>query len=229
MEEVLIPDGFLRLRDAVASLVKGMYASFPQPKPLHKVKLDHQKASVGFGPWKEAAAQRLRAAACNGELSIFVIDNSNREPVVLRPDIVGRLMIVRGGLPEHPIRPTIKIAGGDARLFKLLTSGILLVSRNDFVSWYETQRRKGRWPSQRSKKALGHGRPSKITASLREAVGNALQQRKVSVAELRRCLIASGRTDVPSIDTLERLVDQLHRETGRSEFFRNKRSRRKRI
>ena len=56
MEEVLIPDGFLRLRDAVASLVKGMYASFPQPKPLHKVKLDHQKASVGFAPWKEAAA-----------------------------------------------------------------------------------------------------------------------------------------------------------------------------
>jgi hypothetical protein len=90
------------------------------------------------------------------------------------------------------------------------------------------ERRKGRWPSQHLGKGPADGRPSRITRSLRNAVAKALRERKRRVAELRRDLIASGRTDVPSVDTLERLVDQLHRETGRPEFFRMKRRRPKR-
>jgi hypothetical protein len=67
-----------------------------------------------------------------------------------------------------------------------------------------------------------------MTSSLRTAVAGALRERKRSVAELRRDLIASGRNDVPSVDTLERLVDLLHRETGNPEFYRMKRRRVKR-
>jgi hypothetical protein len=51
---------------------------------------------------------------------------------------------------------------------------------------------------------------------------------QVSVAELHRTLIASGRSDIPSIDTLERLLNQLYRETGDPLFFRTRRRRRKR-
>jgi hypothetical protein len=51
---------------------------------------------------------------------------------------------------------------------------------------------------------------------------------KVSIAKLHRLLIASGHIEVPSPDTLARLVDQLHAETGEAGFLRAKRPRRKR-
>jgi hypothetical protein len=83
--------------------------------------------------------------------------------------------------------------------------------------------------AQHGKKKRGAGRPTKMTAALRSAVTDALRERgQVSVAELHRTLIASGRSDIPSIDTLERLLNQLYRETGDPHFFRAKRRRRKR-
>jgi hypothetical protein len=220
-----IPDGFLRIPDAVAVLIRGMYATFRQPKPIHKIKLDHQKALVVFGPWKEHAAERIRTAACEGALPLYVAVNSDQQPVLLHPDVVGRLITVRGGLPEHPIRPSIKTVHGDTRLLKLLSAGLVLLRRRDFEAWYKSERRKGRWPSQRLRKRPAEGRPSRITSGLRKAVAEALRERTRGVAELRRDLIASGRNDIPSVDTLERLLDQLHRETGRPEFFRKKRRR----
>jgi hypothetical protein len=223
-----IPDGFLRMRDVVAELIKGMYATFRQPKPIHKIKRVHQKASVVFGPWKQHAAERIRTAACNGDLPLYVALSADQPPTKLHPDVVGRLITVRGGLPEHPIRPSLKTVHGDTRLLKLLSSGLLLLRRHNFEAWYKAERRKGRWPSQRLKKGLVEGRPSRMTSSLRTAVAGALRERKRSVAELRRDLIASGRNDVPSVDTLERLVDLLHRETGNPEFYRMKRRRVKR-
>ena len=48
------------------------------------------------------------------------------------------------------------------------------------------------------------------------------------IAKLHRLLCVSGRYDVPSPDTLARVVDELHQETGEPEYFRPKRSRRKR-
>jgi hypothetical protein len=226
MPETAIPDGFLRLPDAVATLAKAMYATFRQPKPLHRLKREHQKASIGFGPWKEQAAQRIRTAASNGELPLYVGGNSDQQPMLLRLDLVSGLITVRGGLPERPVRPSLRSVGGDARLLKVLSSGRLLVRQDDFVAWYNSERHKGRWPSQRLRKRPAEGRPSKVTSSLRTAVAEALGEHKRSISALHRDLIASGRTDVPSVDTLERLVDQLYRETGRPEFFRNRRRRR---
>ena len=229
IEEPSVPDGFLRIRDVIAALARGMYATFPQPKPVHAIKFDHQKASVIFGPWKEHAAQRLRAASCDGDLPIYAKGNSDPQPVMIPADVVGRLIPVRGGLPEHAIRPNLKTTGGDPRLLKVLSSGVLLVRQDDFGAWYKSERRKGRWSSQRLRKEAPEGRPSRVNNVLRDAVANALRERKRSPAELRRDLIASGSPDVPSVDTLERLIDRLYRETGRPEFFRNKRRRRSRV
>ena len=42
----------LSLSRAVAILTKGMFGGFRQTKPVHKIKLEYQKAPVVFGPWK---------------------------------------------------------------------------------------------------------------------------------------------------------------------------------
>jgi hypothetical protein len=114
----------------------------------------------------------------------------------------------------------LKIAGGDEHLLHMLKIGTLVVCESEFAYWYKAERRRNRWPSQHSStKKRGAGRPTKRTA-LRSATAEVLRQAgQISVANLRRILIASGRTDVPSVDTLARLVDQLHRETGEPNFL----------
>lgn len=69
------------------------------------------------------------------------------------------------------------------------------------------------------------GRPSQQTDGLRNAVAAIMQEGKITTAELRRRLVSSGRTDVPSEDTLARVVDELYRETGEARFRRRKRAR----
>jgi hypothetical protein len=220
----------LPLSAAVAVLMRGMFGGLPQAKPVHKIKRDYQKASVVFGPWKESAQQRVRMAAVRGELPVYVKSCSDPTPLLVPPDVIARLMVVRGGLPDHPIRPTLKIVGGNERLLRVLQTGTLLVREKEFASWYNAERRRSRWPSQQSsKKSRSAGRPTKMTAALQRAVADALRGHlDVSVAQLRRMLLASGRSDVPSVDTLERLLGQLYRETGDPRFFRAKRRRRKR-
>jgi hypothetical protein len=206
-----------------------MFGGFRQTKPVHKIKLDYQKAPVVFGPWKESAQQLLREAALIGKLPVYAKRCSDPAALLVPPDVIARLMTVRGGLPDHPIRPTMKATGGDEHLLRVLQTGTLLVRQNEFASWYKAERRRNRWPSQHGKKKRGAGRPTKMTAALRSAVTDALRERgQVSVAELHRTLIASGRSDIPSIDTLERFLNQLYRETGDPHFFRAKRRRRKR-
>jgi len=113
--------------------------------------------------------------------------------------------------------------------------GVLLVRTTDFEAWYQSERGKGKWPSQRSKSKLkiGSGRPTKQTETMRNAVIRLVREEKwggeIGVTELRRLLIDSGRNDVPSTDTLRRMVDQLHRETGEPALFRKAPARRKRL
>jgi hypothetical protein len=224
-DEQLLP-----LSAAVAVLMRGMFGGFPQTKPVHKIKRDYQKAPVVFGPWKEYAQQRVRMAAVIGELPVYAKNCSDPAPLLVPPDVIARLMVVRGGLPDHPIRPTLKIVGGNERLLRVLQTGTLLVREKEFASWYKAERRRNRWPSQHSsKKGRGAGRPTKMTAALQRAVADALREHSdVSVAQLHRILLASGRCEVPSVDTLERLLGRLYRETGDPRFFRAKRRRRKR-
>ncbi len=55
----------------------------------------------------------------------------------------------------------------------------------------------------------------------------AMRERKTSIPRLRRHLLELGHSDVPSEDTLARLVDELYTETGEPAFRRAKRSRQK--
>jgi hypothetical protein len=142
-----------------------------------------------------------------------------------------RLIASRGSLPDHPIRPSIKSAEGNERLFALLTVGLLVVRASDFEDWYQSERAKGRWPSQRSKSKISEGRPTKQTEAIRNAVLALVRDHKWNgkdpISGLQRLLVASGRSEVPSQDTLARLVDHLHSEMGEAELLRIPRRRRK--
>jgi hypothetical protein len=241
-----VPADFLPLSRAIDRLADGMWGGLQRPEPVAVIKQDQKKLSLGFGPWREEAAQRLRAAAIEGELVIYLLakpqirseDHNFTEcspekidPLVVPVNVVKRLMVSRGGgLPDHPIRPSIKTADGNEKLFALLTVGLLVVRASDVDVWYQSERAKGRWPSQRSKLKI-NGRPTKQSEPLRNAVlafvNDLKWNSKDRITTLHRLLVASGRSDVPSQDTVARLVDQLHRETGDMRLLRVTRVRRK--
>jgi hypothetical protein len=242
----LTPKGHLRLSCATNRLADGMWGGLPRPEPIVALKQGQQKLSVGFGPWRAKAAERLRAAAVRGELAVYVVakpqGRSKKCTLTMRPweeiasvvvpaSVLNRLMAPRGGLPDHAYRPSIKTAGGDEGLLALLTTGLLVVRTNDFEAWYRSEQTKGRWPSQRrSRKKSPEGRPTKQTDALRNAVLGLVRDLKwdgkVGIAALHRLLVASGRSEIPSPDTLARLVDQMHRETGEAGLRRIARARR---
>jgi hypothetical protein len=245
MKDRTVPDGFLRFSDAVTQLAEGMWGGLQQAEPVRTIKKVAKKASIGFGPWRERAGKRLTAAVRKGEVAAYMVADRQRsiehlvspqevmgKPEALAVGVLERLITSRGTLPDYPIRPSIKTADGDHKLFELLTVSILLVRANDFASWYQSERAKGKWPSQRSRAKIGTGRPTKQTEAMRNAVMALVRDQKwsgeVGITKLRRILIDAGRTDVPSPDTLTRLVDQLHHETGEPEILRKKPARRKR-
>jgi hypothetical protein len=240
-----VPADFLPLSRAIDRLANGMWGGLQRPEPVASIKQEQKKLSLGFGPWREKAGRRLRAAAEKGKLVIYVLairpvrseDHSltacspeKIEPVAVPVNVVKRLIASRGSLPDHPIRPSIETADGNQKLFALLTVGLLVVRTSDFDVWYQSERAKGRWPSQRSKLKI-NGRPTKQTDPLRNAVLALVHDHKWSgkdpISALHRMLIASGYSEAPSQDTLARLVDHLHRETGEVGLLRITRARRK--
>ena len=219
----------LPLSAAVAILMRGMFGGFPQAKPVHKIKRDYRKALSFSGHGRNTRNsvfewRRLWESCPSTRRVVY-----DPAPLLVPPDVIARLVIIRGGLPGHPNRPTLKIVGGNGHLLRVLQTGTLLVREKEFVSWYKAKRRRNRWPSQRSsKKGRGAGRLTKMTAALQR--GSRSTSR---IQKRQRCPAPSDSTrirplEVPSVDTLERLLDQLYRETGDPRFFRAKRRRRKR-
>jgi len=242
-----IPTGFLLISDAVNRLANGMWGGLPRPVAVGDIKREYNRASIGFGPWRESAAQCFRAAAVDGDLAIYVRAGPQRrskarhvkqrlspdpDPVPVPTSVLKRLIRSREGLPDHPIRPTLKTAEGNETLWALLISGVLVVRKSEFLGWYRAERAKGRWASQRASVGRRSGRPTKRTGSLRKAVlalvWDGAWSGKDSFTKLRRLLLASAHSDVPSADTLARLVRRLHRETGEPELFRRARVKRSR-
>jgi hypothetical protein len=241
-----VPADFLSLSEAVNRLAEGMWGGLRRPEPVAAIKQDYKKLSVGFGPWREKAGRRLRVAAVKGKLVIYVLASprvrsadhdltgvspTKPEPEAVPVPVIKRLILSRGSLPDHSIRPTIKTAEGDEKLFASLASGQLVVQASDFEDWYQSECTRGRWPSQRSKSKVSEGRPTKQTEALRNAVLALIRDHKWNgkdpISELQRLLVASGRSEVPSQDTLARLVDHLRSETGEAELLRIPRRRRK--
>ncbi len=246
MSEAILPHGFLCFSDAVTQLAEGIWGGLPQAEPVRTIKNIAKRASIGFGPWREQAGRRFTAAARKGEVAVYVAANRQRsfehlvflqdalgKPVVVPQSVLRRMITSHGSLQDDPIRPSLATAEGNEKLFRLLTVGILLIRADDFAVWYESDHAKGKWPSQRSKSKIGNGRPTKQTEVLRNAVLALVRDGKwngeIGITELRGLLVAAGRDDVPSTDTLRRMVDQLHHETGDTGLFRKVPARRKRV
>jgi hypothetical protein len=237
MGDGTVPDGYLRLSDAVERLARGFWGGLQRPKPLQTMDPKYRRmVSLGFGPWKTEAESILKTAATEGKLPVYVstescaaINDLESQRTLLPTTVLSRMIPRRGGLPDHTIRPSLKIACGDQKILELLQVGLLLVQAKDFNEWYLVERAKGNWPSQRSKKERREGRPSKQSEGLGNAVINFMHEKKTSIARLRGRLVSSGRTDVPSLDTLRRLVDRLYRETGDPVLRRMRYSRQRRV
>jgi hypothetical protein len=232
----------MRLSEAADVLAAGMWGSVPRPAPVQAIKRKLKKLSAGFGPWRDKAGQCLRSAAVQGKLPIYVAAESQvtpgapaappfpgtKEPIAVSASVVRQLVTTRGSLPDHPIRPSGKSVARDMKLLRLLTLGVLLVRASEFGPWYRSERAKGKWISQRSRSTAAVGRPAKQSDSIRSAIIALVRDGKWTaedgIAKLHRLLRASGRYEVPSPDTLARVVDELHQETGEPEYFRSKRS-----
>jgi hypothetical protein len=229
-----VPSGFLLISDAVDILAQGMWGGYRRPHPVAKYKQTRARrdVSVGFGPWKEKAAKRLRASAIAGKLKVHAIAHL-RQPakttisvapkiydVQMASSVLKRLIPCRGGLPNQVLRPTIKTTGGDERLLALLNRGapLLAFREQEFHEWYRFERAKGRWPSQKSKRKPSGGRPSKQSEALKNAIGRLVREKswraKDGIPKLRRLLVEAGYVGIPSIDTLRRLVMSMFVETG---------------
>jgi hypothetical protein len=195
-------------------------------------KAQRGEPSVGYGCERQRAGRCMTEAAVEGKLSVYVAqqDQPTRQVTVVPSCVLGRLIRVRGSLLDHVVRrPSLKACEGDENLFLLLKTGCLVVEEKEFARWLKTEYRKGKWPSQRSRKART-GRPTKQTKDLSDVVVRIVREGLWSgrqpITELQRQLMAAGRDDVPSADTLARLVDRLHEETGDPDFYRELRSRR---
>jgi hypothetical protein len=169
-------------------------------------------------------------------LPIFLIPDNSAEisgPVVVPLEVLQRLITSRGGLADHPIRPSLRAAGGDKRLLALLMRGMFAVRRIDFNKWYRSEYAKNRWPSQRSSLKAREGRPRKDRQAIRNAivalVRDGAWSGKDPITKLHRLLANRGRFNMPSHDSLGRWVKQLHAETGDRGLRRVERVRRKRV
>jgi hypothetical protein len=227
-----VPEGFILFSDAVRLLCRGMFATLPRPEPVAELN-KAIKYKAAFGPWTEEAAKSLADAAENGDLPVHALRDSTasgacgKAKIVAVPAaIVRNLLRSRGGLVDRQ-RVSLKTVNTDLRLFGALNAGVVVISEEEFAAWYQKERAKGRWKSQ-GRKLKKIGRPSKLNKHLEQKIRSILPTpgQKISIAELGRQLRSAGAPDVPSDDTLARMVDQIYRKTGDKKCRRIKRRRR---
>jgi hypothetical protein len=240
------PRGYLLLSEAYARHHAGVWGGFQSFPPAQAMRRKH-KTSVGFGARRTYAAQPVTAAVRHGNLRVYLVADPNlgpsfdrinwpvaptKEPVHVPKDVLRRLIAPRDVLPDHALCPTLKIAGGDSNIYVLLRVGAFVVQEREFEDWYRSQRSKGKWPSQQSRSKRTAGRPTKQTESLKNAVLTLVRDQAWSIKDgiptLRSLILKRGEPkDVPSADTLERLVSRLYLETGDPAFRRVSRVRKK--
>ena len=86
----------------------GMWGGFKRADPVAAAKRNkiNNKLSIGFGPRRDYAGQRLTKTALNGELRIYVANESEAgelfEHTIVPVEILKRLITVRETLPDHP-------------------------------------------------------------------------------------------------------------------------------
>ena len=229
-----LPQGYLRLSDAMERLSVGVWGGLKRATILR----GHTRGPPAYGRWREYSAERITNALLNGQLKVFVVAEPQleseessppppptKDPVVVPTDVLERLISWRNAMPDHVLRPTLKTAGNNEQLLVLLTVGILVVQEEEFKRWYKLERARYKWPSQRSSTRPRRGRPMKRDA-IRNNVETLIEEGQWRASDgfskLRRLLLSSHCPYVPSVDSLQRLIDRMHTETGKPQLFRPK-------
>jgi hypothetical protein len=228
----------LLISEAVARLKVGMYGGLRDPDPIANIKKSIDKGedrpSIAWEPQKEDAAKRIYEAIVQGKLSVFVLpvateDRPHQTPLQVPLGVLKRMITTHGGLPDRVVQPT-RIFARDPiapELRAALSNSTLYVLHEEFDAWYKKARKKRNWPSQRPhyetppslrsrSKKNPIGRPSKqndlhapIAALVKAGQWSAEQH---FIADLVRLLKSKGVK--ASRQTVERAVEQLHREAG---------------
>jgi hypothetical protein len=216
-----------------------MWSGLPRPIALRNARVDFTKVgvhhpSLGFGPWRQRAGEDVTVAAFEGKLEVYPAGEDQENPICVRipVEVLRRLILTRGSLPDRAIHPTLKACDHDHALFRSLQRSFLVVKESEFSRWRNAERRKGKWRSQKKRRKPRIGRPTKQRHELEEVIISLVRDRawsgKLPVTELRRQLIEAGRKSVPSADTLARRIDKLHEETGNPKLRRRMRTPRRR-
>jgi hypothetical protein len=193
-----------------------------RPEPVEAIKKIHPRLSVGWGPHKEKAASAIHAAILTGSLGVHVYTRPTAEGVShtlhLPIDVLTRLLKVRGGLPDHAIRPPVSLFRDTCvtpELFVALSNSAMFLQVSEFQAWYQRQKGRRRWPSQRASTKPRTGRPPKQTdelfTSIRARVAENSWSAADGIAKLVKLLVSHG---APRRNTVRRAVDQLYEETG---------------
>jgi hypothetical protein len=214
---------FLLISHAVSRLEAGMFGgSVTRPEPIKKLKKQEPRLSVGFGPHREKASEVILTAILAGDLSVHLFAQSNAEeprlPIVVPIDVLQLMPQARSGLPDRPVRHPVNFLRNHPVtpvVFAALSVSALHLQRTEFEAWYEKQKQRLRWPSQRTSSKPRVGRPSKQTARLLNLIRALVAEEKWSasegIAKLVKLLVPKG---APLRNTLRRAVDQLYIETG---------------
>lgn len=248
-----LPQGYLSLRQIEDSLNRRMWAGLGCAEVARQFLEDRHetgKRDAAFSPRRKRVGASLKEAFFAGKVTLYVLaDEASlrgrykhvpswaERPIQLPKELLGRIFVEddHGRIPGgFAIRPSRKLAGSD-KLFAVLNCVHQLVVREgEFLRWLRSERRKGRWPSQRTAHATPKrnpvGRPSKLSPALKAAILTAGREKAWTsafpVIELRRLLIRQG-VNAPSADTLARAVDALFAETGEPSLGRRRRRRRR--
>ncbi|WP_257164779.1 hypothetical protein [Bradyrhizobium sp. SRS-191] len=210
----------LLISEAVSLLETGMYGSLGQPLAITEIKKHDRRLSVGLGARSEHAAQIVMKAMLKGKLAVYVQPHSPAEPeqphLEVPLDLVKEMIPIRGVLPDYAVRPESLARKADTReLAAAILHSALYLRCDQFDAWYERSKKMGNWPTQHSSKKPRIGRPSKAR-ELRDRTiglvnGGEWSAQQDSIAALIRRLDLEGAI---SRQTVERMLEQLHRETG---------------
>jgi hypothetical protein len=199
-----------------------MYAGRKEPELIAKIKKSVKKGehrpSIGGGSQKEDANKRVYEAIFQGKLAVYVLPVSTEDKMLrsllqVPPDLLERMISVRGGLPDHAVQPR-RIFGNDPiapELLAALSMSALYVDREKFEAWCEEVRKKRNWPS--NKKPIGRPlKHSDLHISIAKLVNaGRWSAEQDSIAALVRLLESQGVK--VSRQTVQRAAIQLHRET----------------
>lgn len=223
MSKARVRTELLKISDAVSQLEAGMYGGLGQPEPVTEIKKHRPRLSVGWEPRREHASEIIMKMIVTGQLAVYVqrcSTNGQAKPQLLQVPraILKQMILIRGVMPDYAVRPERFLHRSVTNeLAAAILGSALYLRRDEFDSWSRRSREKRNWPSQRPSSKPRIGRPSKAPQELRDRIVGLVNSeqwaaQQNSVAELVRLLRSKG--EVPSRQTLERTLKQLHREIG---------------